>query len=559
MAPAPATANGGSIGRISLDLIVRAEDQVNAGSLKKAVWDEDGIEACAIQIAHALKQGLNIMVFYTPARFSFLCDPVADLDAEAFANLKHLFMMWPRVHLTEEVLPVFQEALTDETLGCLICMPHDGFPCAPPFERVAMTVMTPPGPRLVYNQELRISISSPISLTEAQCMLQSKLKGPGQDLAPATCFIDTGTLSKRADHLIKLEDDYLAGWLSVIDLYPGKPIEELPFFGALQSPAYSHDCLTQLSIMGLVEEGQGKMVFALTEKGADVILARHLLTEVSLSGISALAGVNSCLEGNAARSAVRLILLLENYGNMVKEIFQREDAASVEDFWVMLEDLRVSLRDGGPGKKHMGRGALWAAWVLFEDTFRGIDLSVGDLDKCFSKSEIPATSSKLPLVLRAIHACDYAEDVVFWEEKIGLEPLLQGDWAGFELTDADAETISELLAKSYYPFLLDMTPQMKGVGSLRDSLGPVHHRTGSLVCGSKDLYGLYMDLWAESMRQRAPSMSSSRYAGLIAPPFKLAEAEKQIRGNAVMVMNYEAVSAVDKDGLDTLAKSNFEI
>lgn len=351
----PARLMGGAEGRLSLDILVTAEDQVNAGSTKKAVWDEDGIEECAVEIAQVLKKGLNVVVFSTPKRFASLFDAVGDLGTGEFPVLKHPLMEWPRVRLTDEISSVFEQAATGDDQGYLICMPHDGFPCALPFERIGMTVIMPPGPKLVYSQERRLCVNSAISLTEAQNMMESNLRGPGQDPTPVTCFIeDTGSLPKRVDHLINREDDYLAGWLSVIYLYPGQSIEKLPFFGALVWPAYSHDCLTQLSIMGLVEDGKENMGFTLTQKGASVMSAHECLEDISLSGISALADVGLRLRKNVARSAVRLILLLEHYRTMVKEVSQEGGAVTGEAFRLMLEGLAVSSPDGGPGREHVG-------------------------------------------------------------------------------------------------------------------------------------------------------------------------------------------------------------
>lgn len=551
---------GGEDGKPSLHILVSAANQVNAGNMKKAEWDEDGIKACATEIAHVFKKGFNVVVFSTRTQFSSLCDAVEDLEAGEFTALKHPFMGWPRVRPTDEVWPVFKQAAADEANGYMICMPHDGFPCGLPFERVGMTVIMPPGSKLVYSEEQRLSVYSAISLTEAQFTMESKLRGLGLDPAPVTCFIgNTGSLSARADHLISREDDYLAGWLSVIELYPDQPIEKLPFFGALQWPAWSHDCLTQLSVMGLVKGEKGKTGFTLTQKGVNVILAYNFQTGVSIFGISALAEVNFHLQENAARSAVRLILLLDNYRLMVKEVAPKGNVVSGEDFRLLLENLAVSSTDGGPGRNHVGRGALWAAWVVFEDAFRGLDLSVDNLERCFGASEITPASRNFPFVLRAVNACDYAEDVVFWEEKIGLEPLQKGDWGGFQLSDADADTIQQVLAKSYYPFLLDVPLRLEAEYSLRDSLGPVLHRSGSLLCGSKDMYVLYMETWAGSVREQAPSRSSALYAGLAAPPLALAEIGSQIRANAVMIMPYETASAVGKDGLDTWADRNSAI
>lgn len=551
---------GGSKARLSLDLLVPAEDQVHAGSVKKAAWNEDGIEGCSAGIAKVLKKGLNVVVFSTLSRFGSLFDAVEDLDTGEFPALKYPFMGWPRVTLTDEVLPVFKKAATSEGQGYLICVPHDGFPCPLPFERIGMIVIMPPGSKLGYSEEKRICVDSPISLTEAQYRMESNSRAPGQDPVPVSCFIeDSSGLSKRADHLINREDDYLAGWLSVIDLYPGQPVENLPFFGALVWPAYSHDCLTQLSIMGLVEDEKDKIGFKLTQKGDSVMSAYDFLRDISLSGISALADVGLRLQKNVARSALRLILLLEHYHTMVKEVAHEGSVASGEDLRQILEGLAASSADGGPARRHVDRGALWAAWVVFEDAFCGIDLSIGNIEKCFSRPEISPRMGTRPFVLRAINACDYAEDVVFWEEKIGLEPLPKGDWGGFQLSDADAETIQKLLAKSYYPFLMDIPLQLKGVDSLRDSLGPVLHRSGSLVYGSEHLYALYMDMWAGNVRKQAPSRSSALYAGLPAPPLGLAKVGSRVKANAVMIMPYEASYSVDKDGLDTWAGNNWDV
>lgn len=556
----PMRLSGGADGKLSLHIIVGADNQVDADNLKKAVWDEDDIEACAIEIAHVLKKGLNIVIFSMRARFNALRDAVEDLDAGQFAALTHPFMSWPLVDPTDEVWPVFRQAAADEAQGYMICMPHDGFPCGLPFERVGMTVIMPPGLKLVYSEEQRLCLDSAISLTKAQFMRESGLRGSGLDLAPTTCFIgNTGSFSKRANHLINREDDYLAGWLSVIEIYPDQPIENLPFFGALLWPAYSHDCLTQLSVMGLVENGKGKMGFRLTQNGYNVVSAFSFQTGVSVSGISALADVSFRLQENVARAAVRLILLLEDYRFMVKEVASRGNVTSGEDFRLLLENLAVSSTDGGPGRKHVGRGALWAAWVVFEDAFRGLDLSVGNLERSFRGSEITPESRDCPFKLRVVDSCDYAKDVVFWEEKIGLEPLQRGDWGDFQLSDADADTIQQLLAKSYYPFLLDVPLRLEAEYSLRDSLRPVLHRSGSLVRGSKDLYALYMITWADSVRKQAPSQSSALYAGLAAPPLTLAEIGSQVQGNAVMIMPYETASAVDKDALDTWADRNSAI
>lgn len=545
---------GGADGKLSLHILVSADNQVDADNLKKAVWDEGGIEACAIEIAHMLKKGLNIVVFSTRARFNSLRDAVEDLDAGEFTALTHPFMRWPQVDPTDEVWPVFKQAAADEAQGYMICMPHDGFPCGLPFERVGMTVIMPPGSKLVYSEEQRLCLDSAISLTEAQFMMESQLRGSGLDPARTICFIgDTGSLSKRADHLINREDDYLAGWLSVIELYPDQPIEKLPFFGALPWPAYSHDCLTQLSVMGLVEKGKGKMGFRLTQKGSSAISAFNFQTGVSVFGISALADVSFRLENNVARAAVRLILLLENYRLIVKEVAPKGNLVSGEDFRLLLESLAMSSTDGGPGREYVDRGALWAAWVVLEYAFRGLDLSVGNLEQSFPASGITPASRNCPFKLRTVNACDYVEDVVFWEEKIGLEPLQKGDWGGFQLSDADADTIQQLLAKSYYPFLLDVPFRLETEHSLGDSLGPVLHRSGSLVCGSKDMYALYMETWADSVREQAPSRSSALYAGLAAPPMALAEIGSQIQANAVMIMPYETASAVGKAGLDAWA------
>lgn len=415
-----------------------------------------------------------------------------------------------------------------------------------------MIVIMPPGSKFGYSEEKRICVDSPISLTEVQYRMESNSRVPGQDPVPVSCFVeDSSGLSKRADHLINREDDYLAGWLSVIDLYPGQPVENLPFFGALVWPAYSHDCLTQLSIMESVEGEKDKIGLKLTQKGDSVMSAYDFLRDISLSGISALADVGLRLQKNVARSALRLILLLEHYHTMVKEVAHEGAVASGEDLRQILEGLAASSADGGPARRHVDRGALWAAWVVFEDAFCGIDLSIGNIEKCFYRPEIFPRMGTRPFVLRAINACDYAEDVVFWEEKIGLELLPKGDWGGFELSDEDADIIQNLLAKSYYPFLLHIPFQLKGADGLMDSLGPVLHRSGSLVYGSEHIYALYMDMWAETVRQQAPSQSSALYVGLPAPPLDLAEVGSQIRANAVMIMPYETASSVDKDGLDT--------
>lgn len=146
-----------------------------------------------------------------------------------------------------------------------------------------------------------------ISLTQPQYWIESTLKSRGQASTSVICFIgDTDNLPKCANHLVNLEDDYLAGWLSVISSHVSRPIEELPFFGALPRPEYSHDCLAQLQVMGLVEAVRDRIGFRLMEKGARVMWAYQYLASISLSGISALSDVNVSLGNNMARSAAHL-------------------------------------------------------------------------------------------------------------------------------------------------------------------------------------------------------------------------------------------------------------
>ncbi|KAG6357328.1 hypothetical protein INS49_015206 [Diaporthe citri] len=541
-------------GRLSLDILVAPEDQVNGGSLRKAVWDRDGIEACAVEIAHKLKANLNVVVFSTPARFGALCDAVEGLHAGEFTALKDFFSEWPQVQLSGKALPVFTQA---ETLGHLIRMPHDGYPCGLPFERIGVVVIMPPGKKPVYSEEARVCLRSSISLTQPQFWIESTLRSSGQSSPSVVCFVgDTESLPKCANHLVNREDDYLAGWLFTIMTYPGRPIEELPFFGALSSPTYSRDCLGQLQVMGLIEPGSDRMGFVHTEQGARVMWADEYLANISLSGISALADVSMHLGGNMARSAARLILLLEHYPTTVKVIARQGDATSGDDFGLMLQELAVSSRNGGPGRKHVDRGSLWAAWVAFEGASSGMDLSHGNFEQVFTDPEIFPKMKKPSFFLRATGLRGFLEDLAFWEQKLGLDPLHRNDWADFQLSDSDADAIQDIMARAYYPYLLDVPVELKDGSSLKDSLGASLFRSRSIVRGTSPMYNFYKRLWAESAREKAPTQSRHLYAGVSTPALVLGDMGNEITANAVMVIPYGTALAVDKNGADKWARRN---
>lgn len=545
----------GPEGGLSLDILVGAEDQVNRTSLRKAVWDRNGIEACAVEIARALRENLNVVVFSTPASFNTLCGAVEGLHAGDFTVLKDLFLEWPQVQLSRKASPVFRQT---GTVGYIIGMPHDGYPCALPFERIGMVVIMPPGRKPVYSEKARACLRSNISLTQPQFRIESTLKSPGPASPSVFCFIaDTDNLPSCTKHQINREDDYLGGWLSVVHTYPSKPVEELPFLGALQGPTYSHDCLAQLQVMGLVEPDRGGNGFVPTDRGARAMWAHQSLANISLSGITALAEVSVRLGGNLARSAARLILLLEHYTATVKAIARQGDAASGDDFGSMLQDLAESSSHGGPGRKHVDRGSLWAAWVVFEDAALGLDFSLGNFDNVFADTEVLPKMKSPPLVLRSSGVRSFSEDVVFWEQKLGLVPLRENDWAGFELSNSDADTVQDIMARSYYPYLLDVPIELKdGPASLKDSLGTTLHRSQSVVRGSSPMYNFYKEMWAATARENAPTQSRHLYAAISTPTLVLGDVGNEITANAVMIIPYKTALALDKDGADKWARSN---
>lgn len=551
----PVQLMGGPNGRLTLELVVCAEDQVSIGNVEKAVWDKNGIEACAIEIARTLKMNLNVVVFSTRARFGTLRDAVVDLRAGEFMASGDLFSEWPHVSLSREVLPLFTR---EETIGQMIGMPHDGFPCALPFERIGMTVIMAPGKKPVYNKKARLCLRSNVSLTQPQYWIESTLKSPGQAPPPVVCFVGhTDSLPRCATHLVNREDDYLAGWLSVISSYPSRPIEELPFFRALSDPACSRDCLTQLQVMGLVEAGRDRIGFTLTEKGSRVIWAYQYLANISLSGISALSDVSVCLANNTARSAVRLILLLEHYPTTVKAIARHGDAVSGEDFGLMLQEFASV--NGGPGRKHVDRGSLWAAWVALEDAASGLRVSLGDFEDVFAGPELAPKMKKPLFVLRTTGVCGFSEDVVIWEQKLGLDPLHENDWADFELADSDADTIQDIMAKSYYPYLLEIPVELKARDILDDTMSDCLYRSKSMVRGSSPLYNFYKEMWTGWAREQAPTKSTDIYAGLSTPAVVLEDLGNEIIANPLMVIPYRAPFAVDKDGADKWARKNSRV
>lgn len=550
----PTRLMGGPDGGLSLDILVRAEHQVNPATLRKAVWDRDGIEACAVEIARVLKENLNVVIFSTSAKFGTLCDAVEGLHAGEFTALKDFFSEWPQVELSPRALPVFERA---GTLGHMIGMPHDGYSCALPFERIGMVVIMPPGKKPVYNEKARTCLRSTVSLTQPQFRIEATLTSPEQPPPSVVCFVaDTDNLPSCTSHLINREDDYLGGWLSVIHTYPSRPVEELPFFRALPSPTYSHDCITQLQVMGLVEPDRDGIGFVHTDKGARVMWFHTSLASISLCGITALADVSVRLGGNLARSAVRLILLLEHYPTTVKAIARQGDSASGDDFGSTLQDLAESSAHGGPGRKHVDRGSLWAAWVVFENAALGLDFSLDNFDNVFADSEVYPQMRSPPFVLRSSGLCDFSEDVAFWEDKLGLRPLRENDWAGFELSGSDADSIQDIMARSYYPYLLDVPVELKDGTSLKDSLGISLYRSQSVVRGSSALYNFYKEMWAASAREKAPNKSRHLYAALSTPVLILGDVGNEITANAVMVIPYRTAFAVDTDGADRWARRN---
>ncbi|KAL1847833.1 hypothetical protein Daus18300_013822, partial [Diaporthe australafricana] len=403
--------------------------------------------------------------------------------------------------------------------------------------------------KAAYNEESRLCLDCKVSLTQGQYRMESTLKTPGQEAPLVKSFLgDTDDFPSRARHLINREDSYLGGWLSVIDAFPSREISELPFFGALQWPAYSHDCLVQLGVMGLVEAGKDMTGFKLTRKGTDVMpfYKSEFLTRLDLSTLLALVDISNLGDENIKRSAIRMVLFLEHCHVIVKEATEQANR-SVKDFILALEDIANS-KNGGPGRKYVHRGSLWAAWVVLEDATRSSNKP--------RPSEFAPKTDQPPFVLDANAFGDYTEDVAFWEKNLGLKPLPKSGWGGFQLADSEADAIQNLMVRSYYPFLMEIPLQLRSMYKEGVRLDTGLYRTKSAAFRSKPMQTLFQEVWAETLRNNAPSRSSILCAGLPAPPLTLNSDESEVIAEAVMIMPHDTVSSLDQGSLDKLARDN---
>ncbi|KAK7697691.1 hypothetical protein SLS64_013247 [Diaporthe eres] len=544
---------GGSHGHaaMSLDIRVKAEPHASPGSFKSMTCGEEGFRTCAVDIARTVKKGQNVVVFSARASFGNLRDAVQDVYPWDLKSMKEVFWEWPQVQLTRETRPVFT---SEEGPGYMISMPHDRYPCALPFERVGMVLMMPPGPRRVYDEMARVCLRTEISLTEAQFRIESGLRSPGQAAPSVVCFLaDSESLPRCPGHFINREDDPLAGWLSAVSSFPGCPVDQLPFYGALGSPTHSRDCLAQLQVMGLVTVGRDAVGYELTQKGQRVMDADGWLKEISLSGLSALADVLMSLGGNLARSAVRLILLLEYYPAMVEPIAGHGDIVSGGQFRSVLQDMASSSTHGGPGRRHVDRGSLWAAWVVFEEAAFGVDMSLVNFGEIFTHAEILPKTSTPPFLLRRKAVRDFVEDLAVWEQLVGLPPLRGNDWTGFRLNDHGADRIQEIMARSYYPYLMDVPVR---AGAVRTLEHPGHslYRSKTAARGTDPMYNLYKCMWAENIGDAA--QSAYLYAGLSSRALGMADIGREITANIVMIMPHATAVGVDEDEVDRWARRN---
>lgn len=553
----PSKLMGNPKGELSLDMTVSAENHARLDRLDKMMWNDGDIRTCATEAAKILDTGLNVVVFSGEEEFGRLHRAARELAPSGFAVLDEAFMDWPRVSLTDEIAQVFRPADgVDNIKGHLICVPHDGFPCPLPFQRIGMVVLARPGDKVAYVEEERLCLGCSVSLTQDQYRMESMLRTPGQEPPLVRCFLgNTDNLPSQACHLVNREDSYLGGWLSVIHAFPGRAISELPFLAALPWPAYSHDCLVQLGVMGLVETGKDMARFKLTSKGISVMHFYELLRDLDLCTLSALVDAQSLEKVNVRRSAIRLVLLLEYYRMVVKEVVEQENC-SAEGFFAALKDVVNASRNGGPGRELIDRGALWFAWVALEEAARGLDGSSDKDEAHFVDEEIIPKTARPPLVLRASGVCDYIMEVAFWKKTLGLESLPKGDWGGFRLSKSEADMIQNLMAKSWYPFLIEIPLQFRYIHGQGIPVDSGMYRSKSVVVCLKHTQALFKNLWVENARRNAPSRSSVLCAGLPAPPLNLGRNKTQVIADPVMIMPWTTVSSLAQNRLDKWARDN---